>query len=1110
MLLRTLGTAVFLLVFSPAVVSQISVYPFRESFESVPAGTLQADWKTTNAKNTSGDFKVDSSSSSAHTGVKFLVSSDAKTPQSLISPSFDFQNKIAGQLEFYERRTSTYTAGVILEASIDGDTTFSTVLSDTLRLLSATAYVKRVVSLPPALSHHTNVRIRWRCLGNGASTAGIYRIDDISIGVAKSVDLALAAISGPRFFERTGSALTLTLSIKNLGESGPCNFRTVVMDSCWYGNRQLADTGMEKSLASGDSIMLSFTVAGLRPGKHRITGRLSAVNDEDVTNDTASFYTTILPRNRSVLINEIMYAPSNGPEWVECMNISLDTLDLADWKISDLSSRVTLTTQSFIVHPKEYFLISKDSAIAEYYPSCAAGVLRTSLPSLGNTKDAVVLLDPSGYFMDSVQYDASWGGTGGTSLERIDTAVSSTQSSNWGSSRHPLGATPGMSNSLSPKDFDAALMRLTIEPRNPVVNSSILMRGMIKNNGRCPAQNIRLSVECVQYPFAFPAEGCLIEESTAGVLMPGDSTEVSLNCGVLKQGEYGAAASVSFAEDEDTTNNHASLRFSVGCLPHCIAINEIMYAPTDEAPEWVECYNRTNSWIDIGGWKISDAGTSQRGAVHGPQTRVAPHSFFLLTADSTLYQYVATSVPVVFAAHGAFNNTTPDAVVLYDNRDIVMDSVWYRPSWGGVNGTSLQRSDDAGGSCDSANWYVGVPSPGMENDFARKDTDMTLLRTWYERSGGGILISATAKNIGRTEITGVTMSWYHDRDRDSLPDSDELVHAERIATRCVPGDSLIIHWQPDTIGVGIQTFLAVAAAEDDQRQSNNVGVIRIASAYRPQSIIINEIMYNPRAGCAEYVELYNRSADTISLEGWRLADSPSASGSRTTTMFQAGLRPKYPGEYFVIAKDSVLCEQFPGLADSQLCAARHDLGLGNDGDDVVLYDQTGSIVDSVCYVPSWHLAGLVPEGRSLERINPDVFENTGHTWSSCVDPAGGTPGNRNSIFTQVVPSAGRLHLFPNPFSPDNDGIEDMLGISYELPTAVALLRVRCFDITGRLVRTLAEREASASTGTIFWDGLDDYRQRVRIGMYVILFEALDGRGNAIRTLKEVAVVAGKL
>ncbi len=101
-------------------------------------------------------------------------------------------------------------------------------------------------------------------------------------------------------------------------------------------------------------------------------------------------------------------------------------------------------------------------------------------------------------------------------------------------------------------------------------------------------------------------------------------------------------------------------------------------------------------------------------------------------------------------------------------------------------------------------------------------------------------------------------------------------------------------------------------------------------------------------------------------------------------------------------------------------------------------------------------------------------------------------------------------LSPNPFSPNNDGVDDFLGITYALPSAAPALRVRIYDASGRLVRTLANNEPAASTGAIIWNGRDDANTRVRMGMYIVFVEALDVRGGVLRALKGVAVVAAKL
>ena len=43
------------------------------------------------------------------------------------------------------------------------------------------------------------------------------------------------------------------------------------------------------------------------------------------------------------------------------------------------------------------------------------------------------------------------------------------------------------------------------------------------------------------------------------------------------------------------------------------------------------------------------------------------------------------------------------------------------------------------------------------------------------------------------------------------------------------------------------------------------------------------------------------------------------------------------------------------------------------------------------------------------------------------------------------------------------------------------------------MRSLANGELSGAQGEIIWDGLDDTRQRARIGPYVVFVEAVDGQ-----------------
>ncbi|MBP5802562.1 lamin tail domain-containing protein [Microbacterium maritypicum] len=135
------------------------------------------------------------------------------------------------------------------------------------------------------------------------------------------------------------------------------------------------------------------------------------------------------------------------------------------------------------------------------------------------------------------------------------------------------------------------------------------------------------------------------------------------------------------------------------------------------------------------------------------------------------------------------------------------------------------------------------------------------------------------------------------------------------------------------------------------------------------SLVLNEIVYDDAAtGLADQVEIYNAGAETIDLTGWTIADEKRDS---------FGTAPQgtslAPGEFLVLVKDVDFA-----------------FGLGK-GDEVVLFDPSGTEVDSYAY------------------------ENTAplSVWARCPDGTGAwapataaTPGTPNDC--SVAPVAGSI------------------------------------------------------------------------------------------------------
>ncbi|MCK5088215.1 MAG: gliding motility-associated C-terminal domain-containing protein, partial [Melioribacteraceae bacterium] len=219
-----------------------------------------------------------------------------------------------------------------------------------------------------------------------------------------------------------------------------------------------------------------------------------------------------------------------------------------------------------------------------------------------------------------------------------------------------------------------------------------------------------------------------------------------------------------------------------------------------------------------------------------------------------------------------------------------------------------------------------------------------------------------------------------------------------------------------------------------------------------------------------------------------------------------------PNEFFILSADSSINLSYPELNNHECITILNtqNLGLSNSGESIIITDLWGNVIDSVFYDESWHNKNVtITKNKSLERINPALNSNDGPNWSTSVDDLGATPGLINSIFTKSVSSTSSLSFSPNPFSPDSDGFEDFTLISYNLTEQTAQIRIKIFDDRGRLVRTLVNNKASASSGSVIFDGLDDNGNPLRIGMYIVFLEALNSNNGTVEVLKDVVVVARK-
>jgi flagellar hook assembly protein FlgD len=145
----------------------------------------------------------------------------------------------------------------------------------------------------------------------------------------------------------------------------------------------------------------------------------------------------------------------------------------------------------------------------------------------------------------------------------------------------------------------------------------------------------------------------------------------------------------------------------------------------------------------------------------------------------------------------------------------------------------------------------------------------------------------------------------------------------------------------------------------------------------------------------------------------------------------------------------------------------------------------------------------------LERIDYNRPSNDNTNWHSAAEDVGfATPGYENSQYKKVEITDG-ISISPETFSPDNDGVDDVLNISYQFAEAGYVANIVIYDAKGRLIKNLLLNELLGTKGTFSWDGINENNEKAAIGIYIIYFEAFKLNGET-KKFKKTGVLGGHL
>lgn len=713
----------------------------------------------------------------------------------------------------------------------------------------------------------------------------------------------------------------------------------------------------------------------------------------NLLNPNSVTFNYFLPQPYDVVINEIMADPSPivglpDAEYVEFYNTTNYSISTAGWTFEH---GTTIRNFPNAVIPPDSFLVITTSAAFNDMSIYGNVVAVTSLSSTAITNSGTTLRikDNNGQLIHEVTYSDQWyndasKAAGGWSLEMIDPLNPCAANNNWTASNNPDGGSPGRKNSVfgpNPDIVSPQLGSISIINSNqievtfsePIVNgASINASQFTINNG--------IGIPALITFSGSPANKVILSLSNA------------LQLNVIYT--LTLTATITDCAGNNSVNSLSANFSNYNAKAFDVVINEIMADPdpTVGLPsyEYVELYNRTLFPINLGKWRLK-YGSSFKLL---PSATINPGEYVILCAAgalSSLQSYGKTLVVDGLSSSSITNSGTN--LIITDTLGRVIHAVNYTDTWyGDANkadgGYSLEQIDVTNPCAGKNNWLASNSAtggtPGSSNSIAASNPDNkapnikavcietpnTLRLKFTEPQDSISLLNAAVYNIdnGIGSPSGIQLFG---------PLYNEVVLTFSASFN-----------NSSTYTLSINGTVKDCAGNLIASNANQQFSLYQA---KPYEIVINEIMADesPVVGlpASEYIELYNKTTQPISLIGYTIKTG--------STISQIGCASIQAGEYLTILPKS-------GNGDESIYGnnyiADNYTSITNIGAQITLNSGSGTIISNVSYSDNWYQNTLKAAGGwSLEQIDPLNPCAGSENWRASNDVKGGTPGKINSV-----------------------------------------------------------------------------------------------------------------
>lgn len=269
----------------------------------------------------------------------------------------------------------------------------------------------------------------------------------------------------------------------------------------------------------------------------------------------------------------------------------------------------------------------------------------------------------------------------------------------------------------------------------------------------------------------------------------------------------------------------------------------------------------------------------------------------------------------------------------------------------------------------------------------------------------------------------------------------------------------------------------------------------------PGDVIINEVLFQADRS-AEFVELKNISNKLLDAS---LLNIQLKKDVNETWEAPAAITPNsllfFPGQILCVTKDKTsLIRHFGPFCDPERIIESSSFpNLPSDRGSISFSLRSLAKLDSMTYSSDLHYPYL----SSSYDVSLEKFGNLWLSGSS--SKRFGSPGKENTRQYGPNEHPETLKISSDPFSPNNDGLHDILTIEFTT-TKPCSYNMTVANMSGRPIRDLVKDGYTSTVAREIWDGLDSQGRLVPSGIYVIHLQTW---GDGIPTRVERKLVTLK-